>query len=92
MVLQELNPKKRPRQYLITLAALLHKKRLIELRKDVEMSRYYEDARRLAKNSQNGVKGLTAKKSRYIITSGGGGGIMEAANREQKKQMEFPLD
>ena len=56
------------------------------------MSRYYEDARRLAKKFTEWSKGLNSKKSRYIITSGGGGGIMEAANREQKKQMEFPLD
>ncbi len=48
------------------------------------MSRYYEDARRLAKKFTEWSKGLNSKKSRYIITSGGGGGIMEAANRGAK--------
>ncbi|OUV04386.1 MAG: lysine decarboxylase [bacterium TMED80] len=54
-------------------------------KKDVDMSRYYEDARRLAKKFTEWSKGLNSKKSRYIITSGGGGGIMEAANRGAKE-------
>ena len=54
-------------------------------KKDIEMSRYYEDARKLAKKFTEWSKGLNSKKSRYIITSGGGGGIMEAANRGAKE-------
>ena len=53
--------------------------------KDIEMSKYYEDARRLAKKLTTWSKELDNKKSRYIITSGGGGGIMEAANRGAKE-------
>lgn len=53
--------------------------------KDVEMSKYYEDARKLAKKLTKWSKELDNKKSRYIITSGGGGGIMEAANRGAKE-------
>ena len=50
-------------------------------KKDLEMSKYYEDARQLAYRFTNWSKNLKSKKSRYIITSGGGPGIMEAANR-----------
>ena len=53
--------------------------------KDVEISKYYEDARKLAKKLTTWSKKLDNKKSRYIITSGGGGGIMEAANRGAKE-------
>ena len=60
-------------------------KEINRAKKDVEMSRYYEDARRLAKKFTEWSKGLNSKKSRYIITSGGGGGIMEAANRGAKE-------
>ena len=52
---------------------------------DVKMSKYYEDARQLAKKLTIWSKKLDDKKSRYIITSGGGGGIMEAANRGAKE-------
>ena len=54
-------------------------------KKDLEMSKYYEDARELAYRFTNWSKNLKSKKSRYIITSGGGGGIMEAANRGAKE-------
>ena len=52
---------------------------------DIKMSKYYEDARQLAKKLTIWSKKLDDKKSRYIITSGGGGGIMEAANRGAKE-------
>ena len=46
------------------------------IQKDLEMSRFYEDARELANRLTIWSKNLKSKKSRYIITSGGGGGIM----------------
>tara|TARA_B100000530_G_scaffold260236_1_gene173467 strand:- start:94 stop:663 length:570 start_codon:yes stop_codon:yes gene_type:complete len=48
---------------------------------DLKMSRYYEDARELAKRFTIWSKELKSKKHRYIICSGGGPGIMEASNR-----------
>ena len=45
------------------------------------MSKYYEDARELAKKMTIWSKGLKLKNKRFIIASGGGPGIMEAANR-----------
>ena len=48
---------------------------------DLKMSRYYEDARELAKRLTIWSKELKSKKHRYIICSGGGPGIMEASNR-----------
>ncbi len=53
-----------------------------ELRKAeraVEMSRYYEDARKLGRLVANAGKG--PKDNRVIVMTGGGPGIMEAANR-----------
>ena len=55
------------------------------IQKDLEMSRFYEDARELANRLTIWSKNLKSKKSRYIITSGGGGGIMEATNRGAKE-------
>ena len=51
------------------------------LETDLEMSRYYEDARTLAGKFTKWSKGLKGTKRRYIICSGGGPGIMEASNR-----------
>ena len=47
----------------------------------LEMSRYYEDARELARRLTEWSKGLEDKHKRFIVCSGGGPGIMEAANR-----------
>ena len=45
------------------------------------MSRYYEDARTLARRLTEWSKGLQDPGRRFIVCSGGGPGIMEAANR-----------
>jgi hypothetical protein len=47
----------------------------------VEMARYYEDARKLARLVTEWAKGLPGRRHRFVVTSGGGPGIMEAANR-----------
>ncbi len=47
----------------------------------VRMSRYYEDARELAKRLTNWSKNLKGSDRRFVICTGGGPGIMEAANR-----------
>ncbi len=47
----------------------------------VEMSRYYEDARTLARMVATWSKALPGPRHRFVVTSGGGPGIMEAANR-----------
>jgi uncharacterized protein (TIGR00730 family) len=51
----------------------------------VAMSRYYEDAARLAEKLTRWSMGLKEKGKRFLICSGGGGGIMEAANRGARK-------
>jgi uncharacterized protein (TIGR00730 family) len=50
-------------------------------RKALEWSRYYEDARELAKQLTTWSLGLQATHRRFVVCSGGGPGIMEAANR-----------
>jgi uncharacterized protein (TIGR00730 family) len=50
-------------------------------RKAVEWSRYYEDARTLARLLTEWSGSLDAPHHRFVVTSGGGPGIMEAANR-----------
>jgi len=47
----------------------------------VEMARYYEDARTLARMMTEWAKTLPGRRHRFVVTSGGGPGIMEAANR-----------
>lgn len=47
----------------------------------VEMSRFYEDARKLAHMLTEWTVTLPGKRHRFVVTSGGGPGIMEAANR-----------
>jgi uncharacterized protein (TIGR00730 family) len=46
----------------------------------VDMSRYYEDARRLAHMLTEWTAHVPAKRHRFVVTTGGGPGIMEAAN------------
>jgi uncharacterized protein (TIGR00730 family) len=49
--------------------------------RNVLMSKYYEDARELARLLTAWSKGLGRGKRRFIVCSGGGPGIMEAASR-----------
>ena len=47
----------------------------------LELSRYYEDARELARRLTEWSKNLEGTERRFVISTGGGPGIMEAANR-----------
>ena len=54
-------------------------------KRDLAMSRFYEDAAQLAEKLTRWSMDLPDKRKRFLICSGGGGGIMEAANRGAKK-------
>ena len=58
---------------------------LAQKRKAVKWSRYYEDARTLARLITEWSMSLQSPKHRFVVTSGGGPGIMEAANRGAKE-------
>ncbi|MGA3244938.1 MAG: LOG family protein [Bacteroidota bacterium] len=59
------------------------KKSIEAARVDLEMSRYYEDAVKLARLLTKWTRRLS-QKNRFMISSGGGPGIMEAANKGAK--------
>ncbi len=58
-----------------------HEKLLSAARRDVRMSRYYEDARALARRLTEWSLTISPPSKRFVICSGGGPGIMDAANR-----------
>jgi uncharacterized protein (TIGR00730 family) len=55
--------------------------RIEQARSAVDLSRFYEDARALARSLTAWSKELKHSERRFIVCSGGGPGIMEAANR-----------
>jgi len=57
------------------------KARLREARWDVDASKYYEEARELARCLTEWSMTLSDLPRRFVVCSGGGPGIMEAANR-----------
>jgi len=73
--LHKLRQKKAGRAKLEYRAALRNAKAALE------MSRYYEEARELARRITSWAMSLGDHPRRFVICSGGGPGIMEAANR-----------
>ena len=58
-----------------------HRARLRELKAELNMARYYDDAGELARLLTRWSMSRGDGKRQFVICSGGGGGIMEAANR-----------
>jgi uncharacterized protein (TIGR00730 family) len=56
-------------------------RKLQRARMDLQMSRYFEDARRLSYLLTEWAMKIPSKRRRFVVTTGGGPGIMEAANQ-----------
>ena len=54
---------------------------LLELRSHLKLSRYYEEARELARMLTAWSRSIGTDPEAFVVSSGGGPGIMEAANR-----------
>ena len=57
------------------------RERMQRAESDLAMSRYYEDARRLAFLITKWTQTIAQPRHRFVVCTGGGPGIMEAANR-----------
>jgi uncharacterized protein (TIGR00730 family) len=79
-LLTDVRAKKAPAAEQATEQAAEQAKDLKRAEAAVDMARYYEDARRLARLLTEWSTQIPAKRHRFVVTTGGGPGIMEAAN------------